>query len=98
MLLRERLEHFCRVNGGATRILNALRDGAAVRLTVLPDTVLSFRKENGALAVAEASSDDGGGYDMEITLPAAIIDDFFAADPQTAEAILLFFADNYYRE
>ncbi len=98
MLLRERLEHFCRVNGGATRILNALRDGAAVRLTVLPDTVLSFRKENGALAVAEASSDDGGGYDMEITLPAAMIDDFFAADPQTAEAIILFFADNYYRE
>lgn len=98
MLLRERLEHFCRVNAGAARILDVLRDGAAIRLTVLPDTVLSFRKEKGELAITEGSPDDRGTYDMEITLPASMIDDFLAADPQTAEAIILFFAENYYRE
>ena len=96
--MRERLDRFCRTNPGAGRIVRTLGNHAAICLRLLPDTVLSFRKENGELAVTEAPAADAAGYDMDITLPAAMIEDFLVADPQTAETIILFFAENYYQE
>ncbi len=96
--MRQRLEAFCRDNPGARKIAHALSAAAAVRLRVLPDTDVAFRKAGEVFALTDAASCGALEYDMEVTLPAAMLEDFLAADPQTADAIILFFAENYYQE
>ena len=96
--MRQRLEEFCRTNPGAQKIVQSLGNSAAIKLRVLPDTGIAFRKVKGVLEVADLGGCDCTEYDMDITLPAAMLDDFIAVAPQTAETIILFFAENYYHE
>lgn len=96
--MRQRLEEFCRINPGARKIVQSLGNSAAIKLRVLPDTDLLFRKAKGGLELTAYPSAERVEIDMDITLPAAMLEDFFDAAPQTAEAIILFFAENYYHE
>jgi len=96
--MRQQFEEFYEVTPGAQEIVRALRSGAAIRLCILPDTVLSFRKEKKGLSITETAADGTGDYDMDITVPRAMIEDFFAVSPRTAEGIITFFANNYYNE
>lgn len=96
--MRQRLEAFCRDNPGARKIAHALSGSAAVRLRISPDTDVAFRKAGEVFALTDVATCGAVEYDMEVTLPAAMLDDFLAADPQTADAIILFFAENYYHE
>lgn len=96
--MRQRLEAFCRENPGAQKIAHALSGGAAIRLRLPPDTDLLFRKTGEIFALTDAAACSTVEYDMDVTLPVEMLEDFLAADPQTAETIILFFAENYYHE
>ena len=96
--MRQRLEEFCRMNPGAQKIVQSLGNSAAIKLRVLPDIDLLFRKAKGGLELTAVVPEERVEIDMDITLPAAMLEDFLAANPQTADAIILFFAENYYHE
>ncbi|HOW51433.1 MAG TPA: hypothetical protein PLV42_05230 [bacterium] len=96
--MRQRLEEFCRNNPGAQKIIHSLGNSAAIKLRILPDTDLLFRKAKGGLELTAHPSVERVEIDMDIVLPAAMLEDFLAAAPQTADAIILFFAENYYHE
>ncbi len=96
MIVRK-IEEFARQNPGAQKIINSLGNNAAFMVRVKPEGMVSFRKIKGQLELLTSESACKGiEYDLEVTVPEVMIEDFFAANPQKADEIIIFFAENYH--